>query len=105
VSSRESGRECVARLPHEEVKVLRCMYLDPHGTISVRSWNTTAQSIHSGRAGYIRSLRGVRLRTDPLRDFMPRVTLRYELRRDSSVKVVRRNRVADLTSVVGVTIE
>ena len=52
-----ASRECVARLPHEEVKVLRCMYLDPHGTISVRSWNTTAQSIHSGRAGYIRSLR------------------------------------------------
>jgi len=47
----------------------------------------------------------VRLRTDPLRDCMPRVTLRYELRRDSSVKVVRRNRVADLTSVVGMTIE
>ena len=52
-----ASRECVARLPHEEVKVLRCMYLDPHGTISVRSWNTNAQSIHSGRAGYIRSLR------------------------------------------------
>jgi len=71
-------------------------------------------TIHSGRAGYIRSTTSVvgsgggavhHTRTDRSRyDLLTRyVALRITPRQ--SVKVVRRNRVADLTSVVGVTIE